>query len=63
MGTTTPATKSCTFRGETADPGRSESRDAGTVRVVDADHRVMERYEPRSGKEVVTLRIECMRSR
>ena len=60
-----PATRTYTFRGEMADPSKDGAKVAirETVRIVDADHHVMEMYEPRGGKEVMTMRIEYARSK
>lgn len=32
-----------------------------TVRVIDADHHVMEMFEPKDGKEVRTMQLEYTR--
>lgn len=60
-----PATRTYTFRGEMADPGKDGARVSirETVRIVDADHHVMEMYEQRGGKDVMTMRIEYARSK
>lgn len=57
------ATSTYTFTGEMADP-----MDAGAmipvrevVQVIDADHHVMEMFEPRDGKDVRTMRLEYTR--
>ena len=59
-----PATKTYTFNGEMADPMK-----AGTmtpvrevIRIVNADHHVMEMYETRDGKEAKTMVIEYTRA-
>lgn len=58
-----PATKTYTFSGEMADPTKdgAMTRVRETMRVVDDDHHVMEMFEPRDGKEVLSMRIEYTR--
>ncbi len=61
-----PATSTYTFRGEMADPmqgGKAMIPIRETVRIVDADHHVMEMYETRDGKEARTMMIEYARSK
>ncbi|HVI60519.1 MAG TPA: DUF1579 domain-containing protein [Luteimonas sp.] len=59
-----PATKTYTFRGQMADPTKQGAlipiRE--TIRIVDADHHVMEMFEPHDGKEVRTMQIEYTRA-
>lgn len=58
------ATKTYTFHGEMADPMQPGKMlpIRETVRIVDADHQVMEMYEPKDGKEVKTMMIEYTRA-
>lgn len=60
-----PATKTYTFRGQMADPMNDGAMIAirETIRIVDADHHVMEMFEPRDGKEVRTMQIEYARAK
>ena len=60
-----PATKTYTFRGQMADPMKDGAmiRIRETIRIVDADHHVMEMFEPRDGKEVRTMQIEYTRAK
>jgi hypothetical protein len=60
-----PATKTYTFTGEMADPMNNGAllKIRETVRIVDADHHVMEMFEPRDGKEVRTMQIEYARAK
>lgn len=59
------ATKTYTFRAEMPDmmkPGATiPIRE--TLRMIDADHHVMEMYEPRDGKEVKTMMLEYSRAK
>lgn len=57
------ATRTYTYTGEMADPMRPGSMIPvrETVRVIDADHHVMERFEPKDGKEVRTMQLEYTR--
>lgn len=59
-----PATKTYTFTSEMADPMNDGAplTVRETVRVIDADHHVMEMYEVRDGKEVRTMQIEYTRA-
>lgn len=60
------ATQTYTFRGEMADPmqgGKAMIPFRETVRIVDADHHVMEMYETRDGKEARSFMIEYTRSK
>lgn len=59
-----PATRTYTYHGEMADPTAKGKMIPirETVRVIDADHHVMEMYEPRDGKEVKTMMIEYTRA-
>jgi hypothetical protein len=55
-----PATKTYTFTGQMADPLKPGATTTvrEVVRIVDADHHVMEMYETRDGKENKTMVIE-----
>ncbi|MGY1530814.1 DUF1579 domain-containing protein [Luteimonas sp. A649] len=57
------ATRTYTFTGEMADPMHPGTMIPvrETVRVVDADHHVMEMFEPKDGKEVRTMQLEYTR--
>ena len=57
------ATRTYTFTGEMADPMHPGTMMPvrETVRVVDADHHVMEMFEPKDGKEVRTMQLEYTR--
>ncbi len=59
-----PATKTYTFSGEMADPMKPGTMTPvrEVVRIVDADHHVMEMYETRDGKENKTMVIEYTRA-
>lgn len=59
-----PATKTYTFRGQMPDPTREGATMAvrETIRIVDADHHVMEMFEPHEGQEVRTMQIEYTRA-
>jgi hypothetical protein len=59
-----PATKTYTFRGQMADPTREGTMIPvrETIRIVDADHHVMEMFEPHEGQEVRTMQIEYTRA-
>ena len=58
-----PATKTYTFHAQMPDmmkPGATiPIRE--TLRIIDADHHVMEMYEPKGGKEVKTMSLEYSR--
>ncbi|MEO6364645.1 MAG: DUF1579 domain-containing protein [Luteimonas sp.] len=57
------ATRTYTFRAEMPDmmkPGKMIAI-RETLRVIDADHHVMEMYEPRDGKDVKTMSLEYSR--
>lgn len=60
-----PATKTYTFRGQMADPMNEGAMIAirETIRIVDADHHVMEMFEPHDGKEVRTMQIDYTRAK
>jgi hypothetical protein len=60
-----PATKTYTFRGEMGDPMKEGAMlpIRETVRIVDADHHVMEMFEPHDGKEIRTMQIEYTRAK
>lgn len=64
VGEYDPATSTYTFRGEMADPMNDGATTPirQTVRIVDADHHVLEMYEPRGGEEVRTMQIEYARA-
>jgi hypothetical protein len=57
------ATNTYTFKGEMADPMKAGAMIPvrETVQVIDADHHVMEMFEPKDGKEVRTMRLEYTR--
>lgn len=59
-----PATRTYTFTGEMADPMNDGAPVTirETVRIVDADHHVMEMYELRDCQEVRTMQIEYSRA-
>ncbi len=59
-----PATKTYTFRGQMADPSKEGAMVPirETIRIVDADHHVMEMFEPHEGQEVRTMQIEYTRA-
>lgn len=59
-----PATRTYTFRGQMADPTKQGAMVPirETIRIVDADHHVMEMFEPHDGKEVRTMQIEYTRA-
>ena len=63
LGDYDDATRTYTFSGEMADPMHPGSMIPvrETVRVIDADHHVMEMFEPRDGKEVRTMQLEYTR--
>lgn len=60
-----PATKTYSFSGQMPDPMKPGTtitmRDS--IRIVDADHHVMEMFETRDGKEVRTMLIEYTRAK
>ncbi len=58
-----PATKTYTFIAEMADPTKDGApvRIRETVRVIDADHHVMEMFETRDGQDVRTMQIDYAR--
>jgi len=57
------ATKTYTFRADMPDMMKPGATIAirETLRVIDADHHVMEMYEPKDGKEVKTMALEYSR--
>lgn len=59
-----PATRTYTFSGQMADPMKPGTMTPvrEVVRIVDADHHVMEMYETRDGKENKTMVIEYARA-
>jgi len=65
LGDYDAATKTYTYRGDMPDPMNKGKTIPirETVRVVDADHHVMEMYEPKDGKEVKTMMIEYTRAK
>lgn len=65
LGDYKAATRTYTFRGEMADPTKAGAMTPirETVRIVDADHHVMEMFERRGGKEVRTMQIEYARAK
>lgn len=60
-----PATKTYTFIGTMADPMHDGAPITvrETVRIIDADHHVMEMFEPRDGEQVRTMQIEYTRAK
>lgn len=58
-----PATKTYTFAGQMADPMANGAMVPirQTIRIVDADHHVMEMFESHDGKEMRTLQIDYAR--
>ncbi|GAB2508857.1 hypothetical protein GCM10027084_25170 [Pseudoxanthomonas sangjuensis] len=60
-----PATKTYTFSGQMADPMKPDATTTvrNVIRIVDADHHVMEMYETRDGKEAKTMMIEYTRAK
>lgn len=60
-----PATKAYTFRGEMPDPMKAGKTIAvrEVIRIVDADHHVMEWYENHDGKERKSMVIEYARAK
>ncbi len=59
-----PATRTYTYVGEMADPMKDGKLMAvrETIRIVDADHFVMEMFEAHDGEEVRTMQIEYARA-
>ena len=59
------ATKTYTFHSEMADPMNKGKMIPirETLRIIDADHHVMEMYEPKDGKEVKTMSLEYSRAK
>lgn len=59
-----PATKTYTFTGTMADPMHDGAPITvrETVRIIDADHHVMEMFEQRDGEQVRTMQIEYTRA-
>ena len=59
-----PATRTYTYVGEMADPMKDGKLVAvrETIRIVDADHFVMEMFEGHDGEEVRTMQIEYARA-
>src|SRR3546814_16015028 len=60
-----PATKTYTFVAERADPMNDGAPIAirETVRIIDADHHVMEMFETHDGQDVRTMQIEYTRAK
>src|SRR3546814_7788251 len=60
-----PATKTYTFVAEMADPMNDGAPIAirETVRIIDADHHVMEMFETHDGQDVRTMQIEYTRAK
>ncbi len=59
------ATRTYTFRAEMPDmmkPGKTTTI-RESLRIIDADHHVMEMYEPKDGKEVKTMMLEYSRAK
>jgi len=60
-----PATRTYTFVAEMPDPtaGGALVKVRETIRILDADHHVMEMFETRDGQDVRTMQIEYTRAK
>lgn len=65
LGDYDAATRTYTFRGDMADPMKDGAMTPvrETLRIVDADHHVLEMFETHAGKEARTMQIEYARAK